>query len=82
VDDDPGRVQDAAQAGRAGPLELLERALGEVARLLPGAYRFTRARERGPGGGDRERPGRGGEALVAEQLVDRGKVAQSHVEGV
>ena len=82
MDDDARRVQDTAQARRAGPFELLQGAPGKVARVGAGPYLLTRARERSARGGDRERPRRGGEPLVAEQLVDRGEVPQAHVRRV
>ena len=55
MDDDAGRVEDAPQARRAGPLELGERALDEVAGVGAGSDLLTRARERVPRGGERER---------------------------
>ena len=82
MDDDAGRVQDTSQPGRAGVFELPQRALDEVARVAARLYLFTRARERGPRGGDHERPGSGREPLVPKQLVDRGEVAHAHVRRV
>ncbi len=68
----------AAQSRRARGLELGQGALDEVAGIDSSVDLLACAPEGGAGCGERGRTRRGGEALVAQQLVHRGQVPELH----
>jgi hypothetical protein len=80
VDDDAGRVENAAQSGLRGGGQLSDRPLGEVAGIVAGANVLARLREGRPGGLDGERAGDMTQRLAPGELVDRGQIAKLHEE--
>ena len=78
VDDDTGRVQRPPQAERPRCGQLAGGERGDVLRVASGQDLGARQIERGARRADRELVRCVREPLVAEQLVDRGEVAQAH----
>ena len=78
VDDDAGRVQDAAQARGTRGSRDRERTLDEVARLVAGAHLLARPVERLARGRDGGLVAERRQPLVAHERIHRGQVAQPH----
>ena len=76
VDEDAGRVQDAAQSWPAETFELAEDCVDERPRVAPRADVLSRPLEHGASRGHGRLVRLAGEALVGEQAVDRGEIAQ------
>jgi hypothetical protein len=82
VDEDPACVEDAAEPRATAGRQHGERQLDEVAGIRAGSDLLPGALERGARGGQRERARLGRQPLVAQELVDRGQVAESHTESI
>ena len=82
VHEHTGRVEHASERGTARAVELAEDAVDDRAWIRALLDLVARAPEDRPRGGEHELARLAGKPLVAEQLVDGGKVAELHAESV